>query len=398
MIVVWGSLLMAGTAWAQPPGGEDMERARWEANQPQPAPGLSNDHCIHAQELELGVTLRNLSNQSATVGPDNEIPQTLPFTCIKSYENDMWFKFTTVPEYDHYEIIISINDCNSPAGLQALLISTTSCQTDDFTYHGCVNHENLDTLKLFLTEYKPTREYYVYVDGFDGTVCDYNLTLRPVGKKTLSRRDYEYLISDYDLRTEPRFDLGEMDYRFENNVFSLRWTADDEEELDFFVVEKFDYIPQIRDFRSFANVMAVIEPINSVEGGESVYEYTDFATVFTNSQYCYRVLRVDYDGKKSFSDKVCFEANVIQDFYVDEVKKGNDPGIYTVKYINHRNKQTYDCFVLDENRMQLKSMQLVKEPERDGTITLQMGEYPPGEYYFKMGTKEGYYVRRFFVD
>lgn len=392
-------LLQVSFLAAQPPeSGDDIEIKRWEANQPQPEAGLPNDRCITAQSIEVGERLYNLSNQSATLGPESEVPLPQPYTCIKSFENDMWFKFVTVPEYDKYEIIISINDCNSPAGLQALLISTESCESSDFTYHGCANHESLDTIKLFVTDYNPAKEYLIYVDGFDGTVCDYNLYIKPVGNKSLSRRDYEFLISDYDLRTEPQFELGNLDYRFENNTFSMKWGATDEEDLDFFVVEKFEYIPQLNRFRSFANVMAIIEPINSVEGSDNTYEYTDFSTVFRNTQYCYRILRVDNDGKKSFSDQVCFEANIVEEFYVDDVKKGVEPGIYTVKYINHKNKQTYDCQVMDEDRKELKAMQLAKEPARDGTITLKMSEYPPGIYYFKMGNGKSHFIRRFYVD
>lgn len=179
----------------------------------------------------------------------------------------------------------------------------------------------------------------------------------------------------------------------------MDWTANSSEGIAYFMVEECPvWGSKSQSLANYTRVLAVLEPINKVEGGESYYHFEDSRPVFEEREYFYRLVCVYADGSRAFSSKVIVKAMPFYSLYVGEVKKAPEPGKYMIYYVNKKNKATYSCDVLDENLNLLKSHTLAKEPIRDGTVTFDMSPFPPGRYFFKMGDGSHYFRREFYSD
>jgi hypothetical protein len=354
---------------------------------------LANDFCENAIEIIPGEHLTGLSNELATLGPREQIPADEPYTCIESYENDMWFKFTTVSGIAYYEIVITTNECNSPAGLQAILIQGNDCNATQFIYKACSNKETMDTVALFLHEPSPGVDFFIYVDGFDGAICNYNLSLNAAKAQKLTQTDYVRMKWDYELPDEGDYVPANQNHEYMNNRFTLRWSASHGEDIAFFLIEQVDL--EIDPNRGSIN--GIVDARTTVSGEDEEYSYTVPGMFIQNGQYCYRIVSVTHSGERHYSDNICFEAYVIRSFFMNEVIKTDVPGIYSVSYMNNQKKVDYTFKVLDDKRNIVKEMKLENEPIRDGKVTVDMTKFPPGKYYFIMENGVEMFRREFIV-
>lgn len=311
----------------------------------------------------------------------------------------MWFQFTTTAEYDHYTITVNHEHCNSPAGLQALLIRADDCDARNFFYAGCSNLITTDSIKLFLRDTIPGRHYFIYIDGYDGTICNYTLSIWGKNSESVTIDDFRFIKFDYDTRNVPSFDPPDLKTDMINNSVVIRWMGSNEEDVSFYAVEALPrwYSPGSEEF-AYAQVMGIVPSRGLVSGGPVEYSYTLYPTSDAERDYCYRLVKVSSKGEKSFTKPFCIHLVPIKSFYVDEVVRSSVPDEYTVKYLNHVKKEDFSVEVLDESMNPVKQMQLLDEPVRDGTITIRMNGFDHGRYYFRMTNRaKEMYVRMFDV-
>jgi hypothetical protein len=355
----------------------------------------SNDACAKAIRIEPGQKISGQNNMSATVGFEFETPATFETTCIQTIENDMWYKFTTESDYEYYEVVISTAGCNTPAGLQALLIRSDDCNNKHYTYRACANKINTDTIFLYLHEPQAGLNYLIYVDGYDGTMCDFEVELR--ARKSLNPADYRNLRFDYEFDDAATYELPDLKTDFLNNQVVIEWAAEAEEDISFFFVELIpDLGPEIDDASRYARVVGILEKRNFVDAQRTFYEFRDYITPFQNDlPYSYRIVRIDGQGNRAASTTFSIQSKMIETFFVGEVRETPEEGIYTVHYINKKKKQNYRISVEDQNGKQLKNMVLEKVPATDGDVKIDMRENEKGIYFFEMSNGKESFKRQF---
>ncbi|MFK7925291.1 MAG: hypothetical protein AB8H47_25270 [Bacteroidia bacterium] len=351
-----------------------------------------HDQCEAAKVVQLGELLPQENNQSATTTP-SETPEKNPITCIKTFENDLWYRFTTEEGYTHYEVVIDPTFCNTPAGLQAMVIRADECDFTSYEYKACVNPYAEQALQMVWREEEAGVNYLIYVDGYDGTHCSFKLRLMgydrdPRDPETISQEQ-----NDYD-GPPPILELPEAETYFQNNEAVVRWTAQTQDDTRYFVIQS---VRQYRD-RVYGYNVGTVEAINTVGSEETAeYEYIHNKAFSEGETYCYRIVELKTDGSKAYSEPMCFEAALNEDFFISPVYPSAEAGIYVIKFRNFR-KQNLAFSVLDQDQNELKSLVRAKEPKGDGTISINMSEYEPGTYYLKVLGKEERYLRAFVVE
>lgn len=352
-----------------------------------------NDMCGKAMPIRPGQFITGLDNVGASKGLDFETPATAEATCIQTVENDMWFTFSTVAGQEWYEVRVIAENCNTPAGLQALLIRADDCNAANFSYEGCSNKINTDTIKLFLHQPKAGLRYLIWVDGYDGTFCEFSLALST--RAPLSPADYRYLRFDYDLTPAPHLELDGFSGTFLNNEATLRWKANTLDNTALYVIEQ---LPEL-SASPYARIVGFVDPQAMVGAGDAYYEFADRITPFQQGKrYNYRIVRVATDGSRSVSETFSVTAKLSTSFYVAEIKP--DPAAsatFIAHYINYKKGQSFSLRVLNAQQAPVKEMKLPKEPIRDGNITLKMADFPPGEYTFEMSNGKESFRRPFIV-
>ncbi len=367
------SLVIAGNSWCQD--------------------AASNDECGNAAEIQVGQRISGASNFHATLSATR--PGLYPATCIQTYENDLWYKFTTIQPFTFYKVFLTYMDCSAPSGMQGIILENPDCSPDGFIYRACANYRNMDTIALLFQEKEPGKEMIIYLDGFDGTICTFDLWLEGFDTMAIAKQDYRHHKFDFDVETAPPFLPTSCQSKFTNNALTITWSLDGSEDADYFLVEN------VRSYEesgpAYSQILAVIEPKANVAGSDTYYEYTDYSTPFRNGiKYCFRVVKVDSKGTKYYGEILCREASVAENFYVTGVQFSKElPNSAVMHYINYRKNQNFKIELLDAEHNSLKSMELKKEPMRDGDITIDMTAYPQGVYYIKMDNGENSFIRSF---
>lgn len=352
------------------------------------------DSCANAYPIAPGETIYGLSNLSANPPIPAETPGTWPETCIPTIENDMWFYFTATAEFTNYTVSISHHGCNSPAGLQALLIQNDDCNAANFDYVACSSTMTEDSIKMYLKSPVPGKRYLIWIDGYDGAVCDYNLHLSGSQDKVSILEEFKFTRFDYDEAIPVDYKPEGLQSEFLNNEALITWQAATGEDVAFYVVEE-----EIEGYSSYRKVLAIMDPKHSVEGVGAWYEFYDRRPFQKPTRLCYRIIRVDIAGNRHYSESICLDAVPIQFFYVEDIRKSEaQPGFYEAHYLNRQKRQNYTVQVLDANKSVLKEMILEKIQIQTGVVNIDMREFDPGEYYFRMEADGQYFLRSFTVD
>lgn len=358
----------------------------------------SNDDCQNALRIEPGQIYQHVDNAYATRGFPFQSPDTLPGTCIQSLENDLWYEFTTSDEFEVYEVVISSYSCNTPAGLQALLIQSDDCNRKHYRYRACSNTQTLDTIKLYLQNDEPGAHFFIYIDGYDGTICDFDVSLK--GKKKVQGDDYRYLRYDYILSELPYGYPDGLETIFENNEAVIIWESAPEEDIAWFLIERMpDDLQDVAEENHYAQVVGRMRPSNRVGAGRATYIFKDQRTIFEDGKkYRYRIVTVDSKGDRSTSEVFNLTAELIDDFFVGDVKQGPQEGQQVVYYINRKKKQDFSLRVENGLGEVIKSLEMKKVTAPDGEVTIDMSEYPSGFYTFIMGNGKDEFRREFFLE
>ncbi|MEZ4775773.1 MAG: hypothetical protein R3D00_21515 [Bacteroidia bacterium] len=351
-----------------------------------------NDACENARRMAVGEEIFQLDNQWATVSPE-DVPEGEPVTCIKSFENDLWFTFTTESPYRHYQVLISPLICNTPAGIQALLIRSDDCESGNYRYVDCGNPYAEQAISLFLDDSIPGNRYLIYVDGYDGTQCTFNLSLSGTDNNPRTIEDYRRTDLDYGT-APPLFEPSDAGVNFINNEAEITWGAGSEEDVQLFLVEKI--IPSAS--HTVGKVIGSVEPATTVGSNQySTYRFVHREAFEEGKTYCYRIVKVDSRGTKSYSDQFCNKMAVVEGFYASPVFPSKEKGIYIITLRNER-KQELIFTVLSESGEILKQMSQKRAAGNDGEIEIDMNDFSSGNYFLRIEGKNGFYLRRFQVE
>ncbi|MEL6671425.1 MAG: hypothetical protein AAFR61_04510 [Bacteroidota bacterium] len=350
---------------------------------------IPHDQCENARELSLGEYLPSEDNQQATV-TETETPEPRPASCIQTFENDLWYKVYTIPGYRFYKASITPLSCNTPAGLQALVIEGSSCESGDFIYRACVNPHAEQALNLIWEDSVAGNPYLIYVDGYDGTECVFSVKVEGFEEDPRSVRDVENLEVDYDEPTEI-YEAANPEILFTNNEAVISWDAKTNEDVKLFLVER------VMNFgkRKTGYVAGKVKPSSTVGlGGNQRYEFADQRPYTSDKEYCYRIVRVNSQGKKAYSEPLCVTARMNEDFYISPVFPTQNQNTYVIRYRNEK-KQDLTYVLLDEKEEELKRYVRKKEPKGEGSITIDMSPYTPGIYFLKVQGKDESFLRKF---
>jgi hypothetical protein len=355
-----------------------------------------HDRCSQALTLEVGQTLNQEDNRLASITPD-ETPHEAPRTCIRTYENDLWYQFTTEAPYQYYSIEVDPLACESPAGLQMLLIKADTCDPDSFSYTACLNPYETEPLELFWENPFPGEHYFIHVDGYDGNICQFRLTLKGHQEDPRSLQDLTRMRYDPD-HPEPTFTEAGLISRFENNEVVLNWQAESREEVAFFLIER--VWTNAIDGSLDGSVVARVQPTNTV-GTDLMTEYQHIISRrFPDEQeLCFQVVKVSPALTMNYARPTCVTTDLITDFFISEVYayETGPPDTYAVKYVN-RKRQNLEFSLYNEAGKYLKGYIRKREPRTDGVITIDMSGYPPGRYRLEVEGRRGTYRRPFYIE
>lgn len=341
-----------------------------------------NDECFSPKLLPENTWLEE-DNYHATLSPENARPPKYPITCIQTYENDLWYHFQTT-EPAEYQITIVHHTCNTPAGLQALLLEGDACLSTKMKILACSNRKIADTIKIFFSSPAEVKEWLLYIDGYDGTVCSFDIQLKKAPGAAYSPDNLAYN-RFYSDTACPLTDM-QTAVKFENNKPVIQWTDPDSKDVSAYIVERVGPYT--------VEKMAVVRPEPLASGYRESFEYTDNLSLLDQGDtYSFRISRIDKEGNRSCTGTLSSKAKITRDFFVTEPIYTGKSGIYQVSYFN-RKKQDYTIAILDETMVPLKSL-LIKNLETGESISkLDLTPYPPGVYYFKMTNGRDDFVRK----
>lgn len=355
-----------------------------------------HDLCERARHLDIGQVLYEEDNRLAGV-TEGQIPHEAPRTCIKTFENDLWYEFTTESPYQYYSVTVDPLSCESPAGLQMLVIKSEVCDPDSFNYTACINPYATEPLEIFWENPFPGEHYYLYVDGYDGNICQFRLTLQGYEEDPRSAMDLRRMRFDPD-HPEPDYPDANLRNRFLNNEVVLDWEVDSREDVAFFLIER--VWTNGFDSTLDGTVVAVVDPINAVGTENRVpYQYIYSRTFPDDKELCFQVVKVSVDLERSYSEVACITTDLITEFFISEVYpyEKEPPGVFAIKYIN-RKRQDLEFSVYNEAGKFIKGYVREREPKTDGIITIDMREFEPGPYLLEVKGKNGTYRRPFLVQ
>ncbi len=354
-----------------------------------------HDLCSQAKHLEIGQVLYEEDNRLASI-TEGQIPHESPRTCIKTFENDLWYEFTTQSPYLFYSVEVEPLACESPAGLQMIIIKADTCDPDSFNYTACINPYATEPLELYWENPFPGEHYFIYVDGYDGNICQFRLSLKGYEEDPRSEHDLRRMRYDAD-HPEPTYLGAGISSQFINNEVVLTWEADTRDETEFFLIERV----WINGFDSTLDgtVVATVEPANSVGTDLThTYQYIYSRTFPDDREVCFQVVRVSPELERSYSEVTCVTTDLIKDFFISEVYPYEEEpaGVFAIKYINRR-RQDLEFSVYNWDGKFIKGYVRKREPLTDGVITIDMRGYDPGDYWLEVKGKEGAFRRPFRV-
>lgn len=349
-----------------------------------------HDFCEQAIDIAPGETLYNQTNRGAATAL-GEIPEGTPVTCIQTFENDVWYRLIADTAYSWYQIDIQPYECSTPAGLQAMVVETESCDAGTFIYKDCANPRETGNVTMFVDTSDLQASLLIYVDGYDGTECGFTISVKGFTEDPRSIEDIRQSEMDYQ-SPPPYYEPVSASLKFENNVALISWEDESLSSTVLFQVQR----SYLYGSRIVGTVVGTVVPRQTV-GSEltTYYEYIDLRAFREETEYCYRIVRIDDRGAKAYSEPLCAESILIQTFWASDVFPSSIPGTYEVQY-NTKKKQDLRFSLKNEAGEELKALVKKREPKGDGIVQIDMTAYPVGEYVLEVSAEEGNYRRRFF--
>ncbi|MBL7791018.1 MAG: gliding motility-associated C-terminal domain-containing protein [Saprospiraceae bacterium] len=98
-----------------------------------------------------------------------------PFNFCGTVENPQWLAFTA-RDISAIQIRITTSFCSNPNGLQAGIYEATICHPlfGMIPKGNCVDASG-NSADFYGYDLTPNKVYYIFIDGYDGSICDYHL-------------------------------------------------------------------------------------------------------------------------------------------------------------------------------------------------------------------------------
>ncbi|HIP37580.1 MAG TPA: T9SS type A sorting domain-containing protein, partial [Crocinitomix sp.] len=239
-----------------------------------------NDHCSNAIELGLGTTTAT-QNSNATIDP-TEDPNFSSCGLI-TVENTVWYQFTTNATGDSVTVIFDQQICSpSQNGIQVSIDSVgTPCDMTTYTNMFCEAQNDTSAFQWGPLPLPPNTTYYIAVDGFAGSDCDFDITIVGAVNVVLPVN----LISFTSNCTSKE---GEVE---------LKWLTASETNSDYYLIER------SRDGVSF-NSIAKISSIGNSSNLNSYY-FKDVNS--PDGIVYYRLVQIDLNGNTTYYNVVASE-------------------------------------------------------------------------------------------
>jgi len=334
-----------------------------------------NDLCKNAITLQINQWKENQTNESCAIQAA-ETPAAIPYTCIKTFENDLWYVFEA-EENTPMELFIATQACMTPAGLQCLIIQTNDCLSPSFKYIACANKENLDTVRCYF-EVEKGQKYHVYVDGFDGNVCDFSLGVFTRKKPWFVKEDCIY--RRVELGESP---LPEMDVQLvsgmKNNYPTIRFSDPNLQDALYYQVQIWK--------EHYWYTVGCLDPSVMTSGNNPEIKYSDFSIQDYSKPLKYRLIKVTRDDKR-FANLFTIEPKLIQTLQVSQPKMSQTPNIFNYHFQNKK-KQNLSIEILDEQMKIVKSKQLKNHEIGLQESSIDLNGFKSGIYLLKFCCPEG---------
>lgn len=353
---------------------------------------LPHDACDQAVLLIPNGELLTATNAQAGTTP-SETPSSQPVSCVKTFENDLWYTFTTSKDYSWYKVIIKPTICNSPAGLQAMLIESAYCQADSFVYRSCLNPYEEKPLTMFLEEKRAGVPILVYVDGYDGTECTFTIQLQAFPTDPRNEADLMIPSSSYFREYDITYEPDNLQAIFTNNEIRLSWEHPTDQEVDFFLVQE---VRKFREDQNYATLRQKVPARSTVVADMAQYEFQDIRRILPGTERCYRIIAVNSQMRQTYSEISCVKITPIEHFFVSPVYPQGEQ----IMYFQYRRKKKDDIYfeVLNSREEVVKSYTLDKKSPREGSLTIDMKLFPTGFYQLRATCKGGIYLREFQLE
>ncbi|MBW6481728.1 MAG: T9SS type A sorting domain-containing protein [Vicingaceae bacterium] len=271
-----------------------------------------NDHCSNAIDLGLGTTTATQTS-NATVNLSEE-PAFSGCGGI-TLENTVWYQFTTNSSGDSVTIVFDNQVCSpSQNGIQVSIVqATVSCDPMTYTEIFCSASNDTTAFQFGPTLLPPNTTYYIAVDGFAGSDCDFDITITGAVNPPLPIE----LIS-FDAACAPT-----------NGAVDLKWLSATEINNDFYTIER----------SSDAINFEVVATIKGAGNSNNVNSYFFRDVNPINGTSYYRLKQTDFNGNFEYFNVVvvnCTSKNEISlypnpannEFTVQlEGKKGDEVNI-----------------------------------------------------------------------
>ncbi len=241
----------------------------------------------HATETTCATSLSLTTNSSGTytnAGATADGP-----ICSGSVENDTWYEWCAPASWPvGQQGYVSVTDqvCNSTGGLQLSVWNTnTTCPSSSASATVVCQNPGAQTDYYYQWTAVANQCYYITIDGFAGTACQYTLAVGSV------------LVLPIELVS--------FTAKQNHSTVDLNWTTASEINNDYFTVEK-------------SNDGYLYSPFGRMEGAGNSNSLLNYS--FTDNHPCpgtnyFRLKQTDYDGHFSYSDVVAVNFNYKQKFY-----------------------------------------------------------------------------------
>ncbi len=235
-----------------------------------------NDHCSNAVDLGLGTTTATQTS-NATVDP-LEDPNFTACGAI-TVENTVWYQFTTNSSGDSVTIVFDSQVCApSQNGIQVSIDSVgTPCDFTTYSNMYCSATNDTAAIQYGPVLLPPNTTYYIAVDGFAGSDCNFDITITGAVNPPLP---IELLSFDAQCGKE-------------EGVVELRWMSSTEINNDYYTIER----------SSDALNFEAVENINGAGNSNNVnsYYFKDEHYSLTGKIY-YRLKQTDFNGNYEYFD------------------------------------------------------------------------------------------------
>jgi hypothetical protein len=315
-----------------------------------------NDHCSNATQLSIGTTSASQTS-NATVTPGEEPA----FACDGSItlENTVWFFFETgAGGAQDIEVIFENTACMpniSTAGIQVSINEITGlpCDPANYTEVFCDDPGNSDDIIWNAGVLPPNTMYYITIDGFAGSDCDFDITITGTGLTPLP------------------VDLTSFTAVCDGLNREITWSTASEQNSHYFEVQR------SLDGSNFEVIGTVNAAGNS--NHHLSYSFTDEEKGLDGIIY-YRLKQVDFDGKYRIYPAVsvvCASDEMLLQLYPNPTSTSSELYIYsevprsaTLQLLN------------SEGRIVLTRALALNQG--DNTVALDAASFAPGVYPIKI--------------